>query len=240
LISYDLREKFGIRVQLHKGRLTIYFEPVAETLRVGNTFTVDIGLQDDSMPKPVQDRLTIRVVDEEKEEKRQKAKTKEKSGAQGQKEGAGSPAPTHGLPRYVLLTKDGRMVGDQETRPWPEGFTEHDGGMVEDLGEEGVLYKINYDNSYHLKYRLQQRGDVARDVVTEKFILGMRILMLGYEHAFRTLKEANGGDANGFAEYADQFRRMAARGASATVLALAENLPRIIDKSTINAGQEVE
>ena len=43
------------------------------------------------------------------------------------------------------------------------------------------------------------RGDIARDVVTEKYILGMRILMLG-----------------------------------------PENLPKIVDKSTIVAGQDVE
>jgi hypothetical protein len=34
-----------------------------------------------------------------------------------------------------------------------------------------------------VKYRISARGDIARDVVTEKYILGMRILMLGYEHA---------------------------------------------------------
>lgn len=42
------------------------------------------------------------------------------------------------------------------------------------------------------------------------------------------------------AEFQDNFRRMAARGAASTVLALAENLPKIIDKSTIVAGQDVE
>jgi hypothetical protein len=240
LLDERVREKFGIRVQLHNGRLTTYFEPIAGRLRVGDTFAFSIGLQDDSMAKLVEDRLTIRIVEEDKEEKGKNGKAKEKAGKQGSKEGTGSLAPTHGLPHYVLLTKDGRDVGDQETRPWPEGFTEHDGGTIEDLGNEGALYKINYDNSYHIKYRLQQRGEVARDVVTEKFILGMRILMLGYEHAFRNLKESKNGEANGFAEYADDFRRMAARGASATVLALAENLPKIIDKSSINSGQEVE
>lgn len=112
---------------------------------------------------------------------------------------------------------------------------------MEDLGEkEGVLYKINYDNVYHLKYRMGARGDVARDVMTEKFIFGMRILMLGYEHAQRAIREAKGGDAKGMAEFIDDFRRMAARGAAATVLALAENLPKIVDKSSVTASQDVE
>jgi len=67
----------------------------------------------------------------------------------------------------------------------------------------------------------------------------MRILMLGYEHALRAIKQAQNGSGNGLAEFQDEFRRMAARGAASTVLALAENLPRIVDKSAVLAGQDV-
>ena len=84
------------------------------------------------------------------------------------------------------------------------------------------------------------RGDIARDVVTEKYILGMRILMLGYEHSLRATKNGKAAGAPGIAEFQDDFRRMAARGAASTVLALAENLPKIVDKATIVAGQDVE
>jgi hypothetical protein len=76
--------------------------------------------------------------------------------------------------------------------------------------------------------------------VTEKYILGMRILLMGYEHALRTLTAARNGDGAGIAEFQDDFRRMAARGAASTVLALAENLPKIIDKSAIVDAQDVE
>jgi hypothetical protein len=64
--------------------------------------------------------------------------------------------------------------------------------------------------------------------------------MLGYEHALRTSRESKGDQLNGIAEYQDDFRRMAARGAAATVLALAENLPKIIDKTSVIANQDVE
>jgi hypothetical protein len=47
--------------------------------------------------------------------------------------------------------------------------------------------------------------------VTEKYILGMRILLMGYEHALRTLKAAKNGNGAGIAEFQDDFRRMAAR-----------------------------
>jgi hypothetical protein len=240
LIAPSLYARFGIRAQLHDGRLTLYLDPVEDDLKAGDEIVLKVGLQDPSMSQPVEDQVRIRIVDEEKEPKTTKKKGEAKAGKKGDKEGEGDSAPTHGLPIYVLLTKDGHPVGTQETQPWPEGFTENDGGMVEDLGKDGVLYKINYDNSYHMKYRLGARGDVARDVVTEKYILGMRVLMLGYEHALKTLKETKGDQANGIAEFQDDFRRMAARGAASTVLALAENLPKIVDKSSVTAAQDVE
>ena len=192
------------------------------------------------MPLAVQDTVTIRIAKEEKEPKKAKQKTRPSFGDNGSMEAEGPDVPTYELPRCVLLTKDGHPVGDQETQPWPEGFTELDGGLIDDYGEEGIVYKINYDNTYHLRYRLSARGDIARDVITEKYILGMRILMLGYEHALRALKNGNGRAENGLAEFQDSFRRMAARGAASTVLALAENLPKIVDRSTVIAGQDVQ
>jgi len=241
LIDQNIYDRFGIRAQLHNGRLTLYLDPVEDRLKVGDTIVLKVGLQDDAMAKPVTDSMTLRIVDQEKEPKKEKKKVAQpKAAAQGSKEGEGEPRPTHGLPPYVLLTRDGHPVGTEETRPWPADFTELDGGLIEDLGENGTLYKINYDNAYHVKYRRGARGDIARDVVTEKYILGMRILMLGYEHALRTLKDLKGEQANGIAEFQDDFRRMAARGAASTVLALAENLPKIIDKSSVTANQDVE
>jgi hypothetical protein len=241
LIDPSPYKQFGIRTHLHNGRLTLYLEPVEETLSVGDTFVLTVGLQDDSMPRPVGDTLTLRIVDEDNEPKKPRAKEESTAGdTGGKRDGKGPPAPTRGLPPYRLLTKDGHPVGDQETQAWPEGFTELDGGLIEDLGDQGVVYKINYDNTYHLKYRLNARGDIARDVMTEKYILGMRILMLGYEHALRAIREAKCEAATGISEFLDDFRRMAARGAASTVLALAENLPKIVDKSSITPAQDVE
>ncbi|HMN14722.1 MAG TPA: hypothetical protein PKD55_20580 [Bellilinea sp.] len=238
IVDNAICERFGIRAQLHDGRLTVYFEPVDGKLKVGDSFTCHIGLRDPAMPTPVEDEFIIHIVDEEAKPKKKKAKAAQKAGKGVNQKGAGENAPTHGLPKYALLTRDGREVSSMETQPWPEGWTEQDGGTIEDLGSGEVIYKINYDNAYHIKYRAQQRGDVARDVVTEKYILGMRILMLGYEHAFRMINAAANGSGNGMAEFVDEFRRMAARGAASTVLALAENLPKIVDSSAVSRDVE--
>jgi hypothetical protein len=56
----------------------------------------------------------------------------------------------------------------------------------------------------------------------------------------RRSSAASASSSNGIAEFQDEFRRMAARGAASTVLALAENLPKIIDKTSLAANQDVE
>jgi hypothetical protein len=238
IIPEAIASRFAWRAHLHDGRLTVYFDPVEAKVKIGDSFTFRIGLQDPAMAMPVADQLTIRIVEEEAPPAKPKVKkphTESKGGQGADRKGDGQNAPTHGLPKYVLLTKDGRNIGLQESELWPEGFTDQDGGIVRDLGDDQILYLINYDNAYHLKYKMQTRGDIAKDVMTEKYVLGMRILMLGYEHALRVLKGANG---NGIGEYSDEFRRTAARGAASTVLALAENLPKIVDSSSVS--QDVE
>jgi hypothetical protein len=243
VVDPEIFARFGLNSQLHNGRLMIYLNPVPGGVKVGDEIAFKVGLQDASMPEPVEDGITVSIIEEAdaKPKKKNTKAVKPASGDKGEKEGAGNPAPTHGLPPYRLLTKDGRKVGSLVSMPWPDGFNEYDGGSIQELGKEGTLYYINYDNTYHIKYRRAARGgDVGRDVVTEKYILGMRIMLMGYEHALRTLKAARNGNGAGIAEFQDDFRRVAARGAASTVLALAENLPKIVDKSSVTEAQDVE
>ena len=241
IVEGEVRKKFGVREHLKDGRLTLYLSPESDDIAVGDTFTFRIGLRDDAMPQVISsEEVSVSIVaetaDTDDEKKKTAQKPKQKSGAGESKSGEGEDAPTRGLPTCVLLTRDGSEVKGYNTEQWPEDFSETDGGLIEDLGAESV-YKINYHNAYHLKYRMAVSG-VARDVVTEKYILGMRILLLGCEHALRSMKDAKGSE--GIAEYLDEFRRMAARGAASTVLALAENLPKIVDASSVAQGSDVE
>jgi hypothetical protein len=161
LIEGNIDDKFGIRTHLHDGNLVLFFAPIRDAVQIGDSFSLKIGMQDDSMPQPIRtDGFLIRVVDKEKPQPKPDPdpKPKPKSGDQGNTKGTGKTAPTHGLPPYKLLTKEGGKFGKHDTEAWPEGFSENDGGLIEDLGEQGLLYKINIDNTYHLKYRVQQRG----------------------------------------------------------------------------------
>ena len=238
VVPKDIAEKFAFRTQLNDGRLTVYLEAVENKVRAGDTYKFRVELLDAAMPAPVGDEIVVRIMPEEVSVPKPKPKPGDaapKGGKGGDKKGEGEPAPTHGLPKHRLLTKDGRKVGDDESDPWPEDFSEQDGGFVRDLGNDQVIYLINYDNAYHLKYKAQARGDIAKDVITEKYILGMRILMLGFEHSLRSYK---GEEGSNLTEYADEFRRLAARGSAATVLALAENLPKIVDSTSVTADAE--
>ena len=239
LLPDAIQSKFRIRHHLHDGRLTVYLQPIDDQVKIGEKVTLKLALKDDAMAAPVEsESMVIRIVEPEikpQPSPKPKGNGKDKSGDGGKESGKGKDAPTHGLPACVLLTRDGRAINGYQVEEWPAEFTENEGGLIKDLGKGNTIYKINYDNAYHIKYREQQRGQVAKDVVTEKYILGMRILMLGYEHAFHALQEARGAEVNGVAEYSDDFRRMAARGAASTVLALAENLPKIIDASSVGA-----
>ncbi len=240
LINDNIKECFGVRTQLHSGRLTVYLEPNADILEVGQSFTVKIGLQDDSMPLAVEtENFVVRIVERAVIDKGKSKKTNNRSGDGGENEsGQGKDAPTLGLPVCVLLTHDGREIARHTSEKWPEGFKESDGGYVDDLGDGNRVYYINYDNSYHLKYRDQQRGKVAKDVVTEKYILGMRILMLGFEQSLRALEQSDRHANENFGEFVDDFRKIAAKGAASTVLALSENLPKIIDAASVQQEDE--
>ena len=235
LLDAALRERFIVREHLRDGRLNIHLLPADPKFVAGDEMDVMVGLTDRAMPEalfavPIRIKIVPeRITDEVSAVPRlDRPKPKKEAGS------GSDTAPTHGLPHFALLTRDGRTVANVETEKWPDGFTEHDGGEVTDLGNGETLYKINYDNAYHLRYRTTQRSSVAKEVVTEKFVLGMRILLLGYEHALRSLKDKS-DDPAGLGEFADDFRRMAARGAASTVLALAENLPRIVDSSSLAA-----
>lgn len=210
----QIASRFVIRRSLRDGRLTVYVQAIPEQVKVGDSFTFEVGLQDDAMPDAVTDEITVRIADVEKERPKQPGPPKPPVGK-------GSEKPNVGLPPYKLLTHDGREDAGQKTVQWPEWMTDADGGYVEDLGTEGKLYYINLDNTWLQSYRKTQRGQILKDGITQKYILGMRVFLLGIERALGSLESDEDFDP-------DQFRKLAAKGASSTMLTLSDHLPKII------------
>ena len=150
----------AVRAQLHNGRLTLYLDPIEDELKVGDEITLRSDCKTTPWLSQSNDKVTISIVDQEKEPKKAKAKAAEpKAAAKGKNKEPSEGKDEKPDPRssaIVLLTRDGHPSALEPTQPWPEGFTEIDGGMIEDLGENGMVYKINYDNAYHMKYRLER------------------------------------------------------------------------------------
>ena len=134
------------------------------------------------------------------------------------------------LPSYALLTKDGRDVLGQKTSKWPDDFSELDGGLIRSVGDS-LIYEINVDNAYHLRYRRRAKSNAARDLLSQKYITGMRLFMLAFENSRRNVELSNAeeGRNTGYDDWIDTFRAIAARGAASVVLWLTDQLPRVID-----------
>jgi hypothetical protein len=89
------------------------------------------------MPAPVSDRLLIRITEEAAEAKPGKKSKKDPKPPKDESR------PTVGLPKYVLLTRDGREIPGHPCDKWPDGFQDHDGGIIEEIGDGARIYKIN-------------------------------------------------------------------------------------------------
>lgn len=218
-----VRRRFSIKHILYNGRLTVFFSPADESLQAGDFFEFELGLVSDSMTAPLTQPVTVKILAEEEEKEKKKSKKKNKKPKPEDK-------PKRGLPPYVLLTKDGRDVLGQRTQTWPEDFSELDGGRI--TGEDDKpIYEINVDNAYHLNYRRRAKSDAARDLISQKYITGMRLFLLGFENSWRNIAAASGSE-NGNAKFndvIDEFRATAARGAASVVLWLTDQLPKVID-----------
>jgi len=97
---------------------------------IGDSFTFRIGLQDPAMATAVEDQLTIRIVEEEALPAKPKGKKRRPNLRAGRcrSQGRRRDAPTHGLPKYGLLTKDGRKIGLQEANCGPKILRTRIGG----------------------------------------------------------------------------------------------------------------
>ena len=222
-ISNDaVRQHFTIKRVLYNGRLTVFLSPADGRLQAGELFEFELGLVSHSMPEPLSQSVSVRMLPEEDEKKKKHSRPKPKPKQQDE--------PKRGLPPYVLLTKDGREVLGGLTEVWPEGFSELDGGRITEA-DGRLIYEINVDNAYHLRYRRRAKSDAARDLLSQKYITGMRLFMLGFENSRQNMVAArNGGNGDPkFDDMIDDFRAMAARGAASVVLWLTDQLSKVID-----------
>ena len=223
----EMANIFQCNANLENGELSVSIRTIAE-VNVGNEYKFNIVLDSESMSSPVQtDEITIKIVESQKTDPRPTPPPSPPS-----------PPSKRGLPPHGLITKDGRNIDGNESITWEEAggkhtdFNEKDGGYASDLGDGSKKYWINYDNSSFQSYLGAQKNDATRKAVSEKYVLGMQILMLGLEHALgHTLENVPDEKKEKLQEndFEDNFRRMAAKGSAFVVLTLCDQLPKNFD-----------
>ena len=212
----EVVNKFATNYHLKNGKLILSIKPELTAVQVGDVFKFKIGMLADSMPQAVytEEEITLTIAPEKKTVRRDpKPRPKPK-------------AQQAGLPPYTLLTKDGRNLhNDAETKTWEilEGvadFGAQDGGYIAELGESGKMYYINIDNvSFHNHWTAQKSADRAKSL--QKYIMSMRILLLGLESALSSKQDSEND--------ADDFRRMAAKGAASVAMTVCDALPKMFE-----------
>ena len=224
-------KSLGFRIShegLLDGSLAVTFMALDGHVEVNDIVAAQIRLSDDAMAIPVFDEFRFRVVGERPNRPGGGSRQRSKEPSDQDEE---SVADARGHPLNRWLTHDGRRIGDEETRPWPDDFTDQDGGVVTPLSEEEKLYEINYDNAHFQHFLTRERGDVRKRVLTEQFRLSMLILMMGFEDAYSRLSDSEKED--GLEEFLDRFRALAARGAATVVMSIAQTLPQLISVETV-------
>ena len=221
-----INDEFSYRGSLYNGTLTMTFEALPNKVVEGVEFCVTVGLLHDSIPEPVIDQLTLRVVAERRTSPPGPPPPEPNGG-----EDDDETTESRGLPPTIWLTRDGRTIGEDESVPWPDDFTDQDGGKVEDLGDDIKAYYINYDNAHFRRFLDTERDELNKKVIVEQYRVGMLVLMMGLEYAYSQMEQ--GRMKEELEENIDEIRRLAAQGAATVVMSIAKTLPDIINRATV-------
>ena len=226
VFTMGLDDKFSYTSSLYNGRLTMTFEALPSKAVLGEEFSVTIGLLHDSIPEPVTEQLTLRVVAE-----RRPAPPGPRPLSLHNDDDGEETTESRGLPPTKWLTRDGRSIGEDETDPWPDDFTDQDGGKVEDLDDEHKVYCINYDNAHFRRFFDNERDDLSKKVIAEQYRVGMLVLMMGLEYAYSGMEQSE--IKTQLDDIFDDIRRLAAQGAATVVMSIAKTLPTIINPASV-------
>ena len=229
VFTTGLGGKFSYTSSLRNGRLTVTFAVLRDQVRAGDEVSISVSLIDDAMPEPITEELKLRIVETRKPSR--PGTPRPPTTVDPDTDGDDDATEGRALPPSRWLTRDGRLIGEEETDQWPDGFTDQDGGKVDDLGEVSV-YFINYDNAHFRRFLDRERNDLDKKVVAEQYRMGMLVLMMGLEDAYSRMEQSETKMA--IEEHIDEIRRLSAQGASTVVMSIAKTLPTIINPASVS------
>ena len=222
--------RFSYTASLRNGRLTMTFTALPDKVEAGEDVSFTVNLLDDAMPEPVSADITLHIV-ETRQPPRQGPRPK--PDPDPDENGDDEDVETRALPASKWLTRDGRTLpGDIETDPWPDEFTEQDGGKVDDFGAGAKAYYINYDNAHFRRVLDAERGnELNQKVIAEQYRIAMLVLMLGFEDAYGRMEENDTKSA--IEENIDEIRKLTAQGAATVVMSIARTLHTIVNPASV-------
>ncbi len=214
---------------IRDGRVTLGLTLTPSRLHPGTHIEAVVSMNDEEMPVPVECEITLNVV-ESRPAKPPGTRTPKKTDTDSQGD---AEQDTLGIPPTKWLTEDGRDIMDGvETIRWPTGYGEQDGGVVEDFGEDGKVYQINYDNAHFQSFLQRARTESERRIITTQYQLGMLVSMMGIEDAFARLEDDE--EKERLVDVLDEIRRLSARASATVVMSIAQTIATMVNPEAVS------
>lgn len=226
-------EHVTVASSIRDGRLSLRLTLIPSRIAVGSEVECIVSLLDDEMAIPVECEMRLNIVQDRPVQPsgpRQPKQTRtndEGDERQGELD----------IPRTEWLTEDGRLIMDDvPTKPWPRGYTEQDGGRVDDRGNDVKVYEINYDNAHFQSFLQRARTESERRIITTQYELGMLVSMMGIEDAFARLDDED--EKERLIEVMDVVRRLSARASATVVMSIAQTIATMVNPEAVSTDSD--
>lgn len=218
---------------IRDGRVTLGLTLAPSRIEPGTYIDAVVSMIDEEMPVPVECEIRLNVV-EVRAVKPPGTRTPKQTDTEGQGD---QEQDRLGIPPTRWLTEDGRAIMDGvATDRWPTGYGEQDGGTVEDFGEDGKVYRINYDNAHFQSFLQRARTESERRIITTQYRLGMLVSMMGIEDAFARLDDE--GEKERLVEVLEEVRRLSARASATVVMSIAQTIATMVNPEAVSTDSD--
>lgn len=226
-------EHMVVASSIRDGRLSLRLTPIPSRIAVGSEIECVVSLSDDEMAIPVECEMRLNVVQDRPvspsgQRQPKQAKTDDEGGELQEE---------FGIPQAEWLTEDGRLImGDKPTERWPSGYTEQDGGRIDDRGNDVKVYWINYDNAHFQSFLQRARTESERRIITKQYELGMLVSMMSIEDALARLDDEDVKAR--LSEATDDVRRLSARASATVVMSIAQTIATMVNPEAVSTDSD--
>ncbi len=222
-------EHMVVASSIRDGRLSLRLTPIPSRIAVGSEIECVVSLSDDEMAIPVECEMRLNVVQDRPVSPSGRRQPKQT----GTDDEGGELQEGFGIPQAEWLTEDGRLImGDKPTERWPSGYTEQDGGRIDDRGNDVKVYWINYDNAHFQSFLRRARTDSERQIITTQYQLGMLVSMMGIEDAFARLEDDE--EKERLVDVLNEIRRLSARASATVVMSIAQTIATMVNPEAVS------